>query len=349
MMEMYYYISIVSVWAITFFILKIVFSESEGRRNKKNHNIVWFIYLDHPFQYNRLRNLIWLCVLSYMLTSMQHFFSVLWFIECFGFITVGILTDALGQVCTHYYTRWRFGDNIKYANALYQEMREALLHPDYTEVHETDPTYALENIVSRHMDMDDHVAIVSRDGGDFVSGFKNLPPLTYVVESNVTKAMKKLENKEVKVTSYTKYNTLPFKDERMDILVNVLSSYDKSEAYRVLKSGGYLIIDQIGSDNYKEIVGTIVPYQITQPWNRDVCCQELSDIGMEIVDSMEEQGYIRFQSLTSFFAFVHRFSPERIEHFERYINFYAKALEEIKKNKFYDITTHRFVVIAKKP
>mgnify|MGYP000464754990 CR=1 FL=1 len=41
-------------------------------------------------------------------------------------------------------------------------------------------------------------------------------------------------------------------------------------------------------------------------------------------------------------------SPERVEKYEQFMNFYADVLKKIKKNQFYEITTHKFMVIARK-
>ena len=46
---------------------------------------------------------------------------------------------------------------------------------------------------------------------------------------------------------------MPFKDEKLDVVVNELSNYDKFEMYRILKPGGYLVVDQLGSDKYFNI------------------------------------------------------------------------------------------------
>ena len=37
-----------------------------------------------------------------------------------------------------------------------------------------------------------------------------------------------------------------------------------------------------------------------------------------------------------------------VEKYEQFMNFYADVLKKIKKNQFYEITTHKFMVIARK-
>ena len=83
--------------------------------------------------------------------------------------------------------------------------------------------------------MQTHLATISFDGGEYVAAFEHLPPLTYVVEAQYEKAEEKLADRNVKVTKLTNEGKLPFKDERIDVIVNELSNYDKYDLYRVVK------------------------------------------------------------------------------------------------------------------
>ena len=55
---------------------------------------------------------------------------------------------------------------------------------------------------------------------DFTSQFEKLPPITYSVELNPTKARETLEEKGVKVTTFTSQGKMPLKDEKLDVVVN---------------------------------------------------------------------------------------------------------------------------------
>ena len=63
--------------------------------------------------------------------------------------------------------------------------------------------------------------------GEYISSFDNLPPITYAVEAQYEKAQDKLNDRSVKVTRLTDDGKLPFKDERLDVVVNELANYDK--------------------------------------------------------------------------------------------------------------------------
>lgn len=77
-----------------------------------------------------------------------------------------------------------------------------------------------------------------------------------------------------------------------------------------------------------------IPFKIKGQWNKEVCQTTLTDIGFDIVDSYEDIGRIRFTSLSAVLAFMKSISPERVERYEQFINFYADVLKKIKKNLF---------------
>lgn len=110
----------------------------------------------------------------------------------------------------------------------------------------------------------------------------------------------------------------------------------------------YLVVVKLGSDNYKEIINMFIPFKLKGQWNKEACQSTLTEIGFDIVDSYEDVGHIRFHSLSAVLAFMKSISPERVEKYEQFMNFYADVLKKIKKNQFYEITTHKFMVIARK-
>ena len=58
-------------------------------------------------------------------------------------------------------------------------------------------------IIEDYLNEENHLAVISVDGGNFTSQFEKLPPITYSVELNPTKARETLEEKGVKAVSYT--------------------------------------------------------------------------------------------------------------------------------------------------
>lgn len=342
-----YYIYMLISLALMLTIIKLVFCELEGRSAQKKSILSWFIKLNEPFKYTRTKSIVFMCILCYAIASIETALSSAWFIEMIGFIAVGVICDGISQYLGFYYNKIRFRKKIKEAVVMKDEITKAMNEVTDGLVQQSIPSYSSHEIASKYFHEETHLATISFDGGEYVSQFEYLPPLTYVVEAQNEKAEEKLENRNVKVTKLTTEGKLPFKDERLDVVVNELSNYDKYDLYRVVKPGGYIIVNQMGSDNYKELINIFLPFKLNGRWDKESCSQTLSDIGLEIVESAEDYGYIRFDSLASFIQFMKGMTRTDVAQ-ERFINFYSHVLKQIKENKYFELTTHRFMVVARK-
>lgn len=343
-----YYIGILGSFIVMLLIMKVLFAEVEGRQARKSSNIKYFMRFVDKYTYQKQSSIIFVTVLCYMMVSINEIFSTIWFLELLGFVAAGVVGNTLSQVLYHYYVHYRFKKDIQEAVDIKKEVDLAINEQGEQLMQQTIPNYDAHVITSSYLQDDKHIAIVSVDGGEFTSKYNYLPPITYAVDLNVSKAKEQLESRGVKVTSLTSQGKMPFKDEKIDVIINELSNYDKFEMYRVLKPNGYLIVDQIGSENYKEIINMFIPFRVKGQWNKEVCQQTLKDIGFDLINGFEDIGHIRFDSLSALLAFVKSISPERVEKYEQFINFYADALRKIKRKGFFELTTHRFLVIARK-
>ena len=328
---MEYYIVLLVFYAITLIFLRLVFAEIEGRQARKMSNVRYFLRYHSKFVYRNQFSIIFVAFLCYMIVSVEKAFSTMWFLQLLGFIAVGVISDALSQIVYYYYINFRFKKDIVESEELKNEIEQAVLNQGEELMQQTIPSYEPHRIIEDYLNEENHLAVISVDGGNFTS-----------------QARETLEEKGVKVTTFTSQGKMPFKDEKLDVVVNELSNYDKFEMYRILKPGGYLVVDQLGSDNYKEIINMFIPFKLKGQWNKEACQSTLTEIGFDIVDSYEDVGHIRFHSLSAVLAFMKSISPERVEKYEQFMNFYADVLKKIKKNQFYEITTHKFMVIARK-
>lgn len=343
-----YYIEILSSFMLLLLIMKLSFAEVEGRQARKNHNIKYFMKYAEKYTYQKQTSIILVSALCYLMVSLREIFSTIWFLELLGFVAGGVVANTVAQVCYHYFIHFRFKKDIKEAIDLKKEVELAVQEQGEQLMQQSIPNYDTHAITQEYLQDDQHVAIVSVDGGEFISQFQHLPPITYAVELNTAKAKERLEDKPVKVTSLTSQGKMPFKDEKIDVVINEMCNYDKFEMYRILKPNGYLIVDQVGSENYKEIINMFIPFRVKGKWDKDACQTTLKDIGFDLIKGFEDIGHIRFDSLAALLSFVKSISPERVEKYEQFINFYADALIKIKQKGFFELTTHRFLVIARK-
>lgn len=347
---MAYMFVLLGSFIVVLFLMQLVFFEITRSKMKKADNINWFLALKKPFHYNRLGYMLFICFICYFISSPEAMFTLNWFVYFILFVAMGVVADAVVQYLILAYSKKRCRIDIEEAELLQNELTElsqtTMFDEDYDE---SSRQYDEEAILKNYLEPTSHLAIVSVDAGEFAKGLNPLPAATFVIEPyvdlNAVKA--KFENTGVKVTELTPNGQMPFKDDKMDIVMCMNSNYEKEEIKRVLKQNGYFIVNQNGTANYKEFLKIYMPFGMKGSWDAYSCAGTLESIGMRIVDKFEDYGTIRFHSVQSLYTFFKKVSPD-IANINKYQLFYLKALQDIKKQKFFELTTHRFLVVAQK-
>ena len=331
-------------------LMQMVFFEISRNKMVKADNINWFLSLNKPFSYHRVGYMAFICFICYMISSPEPMFTVSWIIYFVLFLALGIVADAIVQYLVMVYGKQRCKKEIAEAALLENELVEISQTMEVDDRYqESEKQYQEVEILKKYMEPTDHVSFLTIDEGDFVKEFDVLPEATFVVEpyGDIERTKTKLSDMNVKVTRLTPSGQLPFKDEKMDVMMCENSNYDKFEIQRVLKPHGYFVVNQNGTANLKEFLQIYMPFGMKGSWDAYSCAQTLEDIGMRIIDKLEDYGTIRFQSVQAIHTFFSRVSPD-IADINKYKFFYLKALKEIKHKSFYEMTTHHFLVIAQK-
>ena len=90
-----------------------------------------------------------------------------------------------------------------------------------------------------------------------------------------------------------------------------------------------------------------MPFGMKGSWDAYSCAQTLEEIGMRIIEKFEDYGTIRFTSVQAIHSYFKKVSPDLAD-MNKYQAFYLNALKTIKENHFYEMTTHKFLVVAQK-
>lgn len=346
-----YLIILLAVFISILLIMQILFFEITRNKMEKMNNINWYLSLDKPFSYNRVGYMVFICFLCYLISSPENMFSVTWFIYFILFLAMGIVADAVVQYLVLIYSKKRCRRQIEDAHLLKNELQHisqnAAAEHDYTE---SEKKYDESTVLRQYMDLQDHMAILSADAGEFASHFAPLPLATFVVEpyADVQKVQSKFPiDSSIKATTLTPSGQMPFKDEKMDIIMCEKCNYDKNEIFRVLKKGGYFIVNQHGTANLKEFVQFYMPFRMKGSWDAANCAQTLESIGMKIIDKFEDYGTIRFHSIQAIHQYFRKVSPD-LANINKYQVFYLQALKDIRDHQYFEITTHCFLVVAQK-
>lgn len=345
----YMLILLISFIAVLF-IMQLILFEITRNKMKKMNNTKWFLSLDKPFHYNRVRYMFILCFICYLISSTDSLFSVEWFIYFFLFTAMGIVSDAVVQYLILAYSKKRCRKDIEQATFLQKELTDLIqvnTEDDRYEIPE--PEYNEKTILKEYLQPTDHLAIISVDGGAFAQSLDFSPEAMFVIEpyGDIEDIKAKFDDESVKVMGLTPSGQMPFKDDKMDVVMCNECNYKKEEVQRVLKNKGYFIVNQRGTANYKEFLQLYMPFGMKGSWDAYSCSQTLESIGMKIVNKFEEYATIRFHSIQSLRTYFQRTSPD-IANVEKYQMFYLKALQDIQKQNFFEITTHKFLIIAQK-
>ena len=191
---MEYYIVLLVFYAITLIFLRLVFAEIEGRQARKMSNVRYFLRYHSKFVYRNQFSIIFVAFLCYMIVSVEKAFSTMWFLQLLGFIAVGVISDALSQIVYYYYINFRFKKDIVESEELKNEIEQAVLNQGEELMQQTIPSYEPHRIIEDYLNEENHLAVISVDGGNFTSQFEKLPPITYSVELNPTKARERCQS-----------------------------------------------------------------------------------------------------------------------------------------------------------
>lgn len=332
-------------------LLQLVFFELNRSKMKKANNVNWFLALNKPFRYTRVGYMVVLCIFCYMFSGMNDMFSASWFIYLILFTAMGVVSDAIVQYLILLYGKKRCHNEIEEAVLLQNELLEISQTMNEDDNYEESPKqYDEETILRQYVEPTDHLAFLSVDNGIFVNQYQPLPEATFDVEpynGDIEALQLTFGDKPIKAVRLTPSGQLPFKDDKMNVIMCQYTNYDKNEVYRVLKDNGYFVVNQNGTANLKEIIQMYMPFGLKGSWDAYACAQTLESIGMKIIDKFEDYGTIRFYSLQALHNYFKKNSPD-IADINKYQMFYLNALREINVKKYFELTTHRFLVVAQK-
>jgi SAM-dependent methyltransferase len=202
-------------------------------------------------------------------------------------------------------------------------------------------------------------------GGEVLVGFQPLPQHTYATEQyppNVPVARSRLEPLgvtvvEIEAEKHPPFNSkLPFADRFFDLIINRHEAYYPPELFRILKSGGAFITQQVGSltniNLAQFFLGKTVP---VSNWNLRSAVEELKAAGFNVMRQQEDFIYYRFFDIGAVVYYLKAipwtlgdFDPEGFS-LEKYRDRLRDLYLAICNDGYYDSLQHRFLLIGEKP
>lgn len=202
-------------------------------------------------------------------------------------------------------------------------------------------------------------------GGEFLSSFAPLPPLTIATEAylpNVTVADRRLSPFGVKVIAVEgapdndewigEGGRLPFRSRSFDLVMSRHEAYSPTEVARVLEPGGCFITEQLGGNSgheaeFRRLFGREAG---GSNWDLARASRQIEGAGLVVLRGAEEFPVSRFLDIGAL-AYYLRAVPWVIEnfHISNDRNWLESLHHRILRDGFLEVPGHVYWLEARKP
>ena len=226
------------------------------------------------------------------------------------------------------------------------------IHGRYEE--ENDLPWDYKNIIKQYLKPEYKLLDIDTGGGEFLLTLEHPFKNTSVTEAyppNIEFCKKNLVPLGINLYETDGASLLPFKDDEFDIVINKHGSFNISELFRILKTGGIFITQQVGAENDKELIELLLPKtKLSFP---DLYLKNISkkfrETGFKILQEQEAFCPIKFYDIGALVWYAHIIEWE-------FPNFSVnnclenlfKAQEILEKQGVVEGKIHRFLIVAQK-
>lgn len=241
-----------------------------------------------------------------------------------------------------------------------QEEKIAHIHGwDFSHIHgryeeENDLPWDYERIVRHHLKNSSNLMDYDTGGGEFLLSLNHPYSKTAATEGyppNVKLCHDKLLPLGINFKECNNPAAIPFEDETFDIIINRHGDFNAQEIYRLLRSNGVFITEQVGSDNDRDLVEMVLP-GTEKPFphlNLVEQRKNFEDAGFHIVQAEEAYRPIKFYDVGAFVWFAHVIEWEFPDFsVDNCIEHLLKMQEMIEKKGKIEGTIHRYLIVARK-
>lgn len=212
-----------------------------------------------------------------------------------------------------------------------------------------------KELVNKYIKPESRLLDIDTGGGEFLLSLKHSNEKISATEAyppNVQLCKDKLLPLGIDFREANGNGILPFENETFDIIINRHGNYNPIEIYRVLKSGGIFITQQVGAENDRELVELLLTNTPKLPFPEqylDIAVEKFEKIGFEIIDKREAFRAIKFWDVGALVWFAHiiewEFPNFKVEDSLEKLFYLQEVLE---KQGVIEGRIHRFLLVAKK-
>ena len=220
---------------------------------------------------------------------------------------------------------------------------------------EDDLSWDYRQIIKEHLRDDMKLLDYDTGGGEFLLSLNHPYSNTAATEGyppNVDICRERLLPLGIDFRVCDDCSAIPFNDCSFDMVIDRHGDLNPKEIFRILKSGGIVITEQVGNLNDRDLVETVLPGTPLPFPENDLsrCRNSFIDAGFEMIRDENHFGAINFYDVGAFVWFAHiiewefpGFSVDRCFDKLLYMQRDVELLGRIEG------TTHRFLIVARKP
>jgi SAM-dependent methyltransferase len=210
-------------------------------------------------------------------------------------------------------------------------------------------------VINSHLKENDNLLDMGTGGGEFLLTINHPYKNTYVTEAylpNFILCKEQLSPLGITVKQTFEDDELPYEDEKFDLIINRHESFDISEINRILRRGGYFITQQVVNRNFSELAEVLNNKVVLDNPNHavEVYANALDQLGFQVLmkDEVELPGRFYDVGAVIFYA---KAVPWEIPDFsvETHTEKLLIIQDIIEKNGFFQATSGRFLLVARKP
>ncbi len=218
----------------------------------------------------------------------------------------------------------------------------------------SDPSWSYRDLARAHITRADRMLDVDTGGGEMLSSLGPLPHYTWATEGwppNIPVARRRLEPLGVTVVQADS-GTLPVADESVDLVLNRHGYLEAPEVRRVLRPGGVLFTQQVGSEDCADLnqILEAPPAYAHGRWNAQAAGNELTAAGLHLADAREERPAFIFYDVGAVVYHL-RLVSWQIANFDpvRYDAPLRRLHQRISEDGHIEFHAHRFLITARRP
>jgi SAM-dependent methyltransferase len=216
------------------------------------------------------------------------------------------------------------------------------------------PSWSYRDLAHEHLARTEALLDVDTGGGELLASLGPLPACTWATEAwtpNIPIARRRLEPLGVTVLPVGA-GTLPLPDGSVDLVLNRHGRLVPPEVRRVLRPGGVLLTQQVGSEDCADLNEMLaaLPAHARGSWTARTATTALSAAGLHLTDVREEYPALTFYDVGAVVRHL-RLVAWQVPDFDpwRYDVPLRSLHQRIRAEGHLDVLAHRFLIIAERP